>query len=245
MEHQASLSLTSALVRHILEERSHGDVSALPTPSTKPELRQVKQRKLARAASALYSRLPAKLQYAVELASEKGASTWLTARPLAEHGFAISKLSFRDGLCLRYGWPIDHLPSHCVCGREFSPEHALSCPTGGLPTVRHNELRDLLGSLLSEVCPDVALEPVLQPLSGEVSGDARQHEMTTLAWISVPMASGAVVQEVHFLMFGSSIRSHPPTISPHLLPLTAAMNWPRRTAMRSEFWRLSGRHSLH
>ena len=168
LEHQASLSLTSALVRHILEERSHGDVSALPTPSTKPELRQVKQRKLARAASALYSRLPAKLQYAVELASEKGASTWLTARPLAEHGFAISKLSFRDGLCLRYGWPIDHLPSHCVCGREFSPEHALSCPTGGLPTVRHNELRDLLGSLLSEVCPDVALEPVLQPLSGEV-----------------------------------------------------------------------------
>ena len=50
--------------------------------------------------SALYSQLPTKLQYAVELASEKGASTWLTARPLAEHGFAISKLAFRDGLCL-------------------------------------------------------------------------------------------------------------------------------------------------
>ena len=42
------------------------------------------------------------------------------------------------------------------------------CPVGGYPTVCHNELRDLVGSLLSEVCHDVAVEPLLQRLDGEV-----------------------------------------------------------------------------
>ena len=34
--------------------------------------------------------------------------------------------------------------------------------------MRHNELRDLTASLLSEVCHDVGVEPLLQPLSGEI-----------------------------------------------------------------------------
>ena len=38
---------------------------------------------------------------------------------------------------------------------------------GGFPTIRHNELRDVTASLLTEVCHDVATEPHLQPLSGE------------------------------------------------------------------------------
>ena len=42
------------------------------------------------------------------------------------------------------------------------------CPFGGFPTIRHNELRDIIGNLLSEVCSNMAIEPSLQPLSGEV-----------------------------------------------------------------------------
>ena len=38
---------------------------------------------------------------------------------------------------------------------------------GGFPTVRHNELCDLCATLLTEVCPDVAVEPSLQLLTGE------------------------------------------------------------------------------
>ena len=45
--------------------------------------------------------------------------------------------------------------------------HALICPTGGFPSLRHNELRDLTAKLLSEVCPNTTIGPVLQPLSGE------------------------------------------------------------------------------
>ena len=46
-------------------------------------------------------------------------------------------------------------------------EHAMNCPTGGFPTIRHNELRDFTASLLSEVCHGVSVEPHLQPLTGE------------------------------------------------------------------------------
>ena len=44
----------------------------------------------------------------------------------------------------------------------FSVEHALSCPKGGFPTIRHNEIRDLTASLLTEVCHKVSIEPDLQ-----------------------------------------------------------------------------------
>ena len=47
-------------------------------------------------------------------------------------------------------------------------EHALSCPKGGFPSIRHNEIRDLTANLLTEVCSDVCIEPDLQPITGEV-----------------------------------------------------------------------------
>ena len=60
-----------------------------------------------------------------------------------------------------------YIPPHCACGKNFTTDHALSCPTGGYPSIRHNELRDLTANLLREVCHDVAVEPHLQPLWGE------------------------------------------------------------------------------
>ena len=59
------------------------------------------------------------------------------------------------------------VPSHCVCGASFSVDHAMICRHGGLTFIRHNELRDLTASWLHEVCHDVAVEPPLQPLTGE------------------------------------------------------------------------------
>ena len=38
---------------------------------------------------------------------------------------------------------------------------------GGFVIIRHNEVRDLTGDLLSAICKDVELEPRLQPLTGE------------------------------------------------------------------------------
>ena len=70
-------------------------------------------------------------------------------------------------ICLRYGWKLPNTPTKFSCGTAFSTDHAIICPKVGFPTIRHNELRDVTASLLSEVCHNVATEPRLQPLSGE------------------------------------------------------------------------------
>ena len=112
--------------------------------------------------------LPASLQRAVSLASEKGSSTWLTVLPLSEHGFALHKGAFPDALALRYGWIPDRLPTKCACGSSFSVEHALCCAKGGFPSIRHKEIRNLTATLLTKVCHEVTTEPELQPVTNEV-----------------------------------------------------------------------------
>ena len=100
----------------------------------------------------------------MDLATVRGASSWLTTLPLSEHGFTLHRSAFQDALALRYGWSPLRPPSLCACGTSFSVEHALSCPKGGLPSLRHNEIRDLTATLLTEVCSQVCVEPELQPV---------------------------------------------------------------------------------
>ena len=111
--------------------------------------------------------LTPKTQRAVELASEKGASNWLTVIPIDEMGFSLNKGEFRDALKLRYDWEIADKPSICVCGDVFNVDHAMVCRRGGFIIQRHNELRDLEADMLGMVCNDVEIEPVLQELTGE------------------------------------------------------------------------------
>ena len=92
------------------------------------------------------SKLVGQMVRAVELASEKGASSWLVALPIVEHGFLLHKSAFKDALCLRYGWQPSDLPSECVCGASFTVEHALSCPRGGF---RHCVIMRFVICLLS------------------------------------------------------------------------------------------------
>ena len=75
----------------------------------KPQLQSVKsslhrekcQFNAAKAAAEQVKReIPATLQRAMDLGSEKGASTWLTALPLQEQGFTLNKQEFQDALCL-------------------------------------------------------------------------------------------------------------------------------------------------
>ena len=87
------------------------------------------------------------------------------ARPLGPPYFSLHKAVFHDAVALRYGWPLQRTPSHCACGAAFSVDHALSCPKVDLPSLRHNEIRDLTARLLTEVCHQVQVEPELQPVS--------------------------------------------------------------------------------
>ena len=106
------------------------------------------------------------------LARERGDSSWLTALPAEEFGFALNKGAFRDVLALCHGWCPTLIPSQSACGHSFSVSHALSYHMGGYPSIRHNEIRDLTADLLSEVCLSVLIEPHLQPVQGEALSDA-------------------------------------------------------------------------
>ena len=96
-----------------------------------------------------------------------GSSIWLTTLPIKEHGFYLEKQAFWDSLYLRYNLPLRNLPAHCVCGKAFTLEHALSCAKGGFISLRHNELQDFTAKLLDECHSNVKIEPALRPLSGE------------------------------------------------------------------------------
>ena len=53
-------------------------------------------------ASKLKSALPVDLQRILSYGTKTGASSWLTALPVEEHGFSLHKGAFRDAICLCY-----------------------------------------------------------------------------------------------------------------------------------------------
>ena len=93
--------------------------------------------------------------------SERGASSWLGAIPIAKQGFCFNKSEFQDALCLRYSMEIRNLPNKCPCTQNFNVTHALNCKLGGFVNVRHNSIRNLECKLLQAVCRDVECEPPL------------------------------------------------------------------------------------
>ena len=166
-EFVASLQVTGPLKSLISEKNPEYPVEALEEQMEAKAKIHNMRRSQQESACLLKPSLDSSLQLSMELAQEKGASSWLTALPVAEFWFTLHKSAFRDALCLRYGWLPSRTPFNCDCGTQFSVEHALSCPKGGFPSIRHNEIRDLTANLLSEVCNDVCTEPHLQPITGE------------------------------------------------------------------------------
>ena len=168
-EFAASLQITEPLKRLVLvQEPTYTYEAMAEQMSAISEIRKKRRKNASQMAEELSQSLPPNLQRAIDLAKEKGASSWLTTLPIKEFGFCLHKGAFSDALAPRYGLPLSRLPSHCACGRSFTVEHALSCSRGGFPIIRHNEVRDLTASLLTEVCHDVRVEPDLQPVTGEM-----------------------------------------------------------------------------
>ena len=167
-EYQASGSISAPLCQLIESQQPDYPWESLDAQArAKQTIRKRRLEDSKTAAVNIHSALSESLKRAMDLAQEKGASTWLTSLPLVEFGFSLHKGAFRDALALRYGWLPSNTPTNCACGTHFSVEHSLSCPKGGFPSIRHNEVRDTVGSWLSEVCSDVCIEPALQPITGE------------------------------------------------------------------------------
>ena len=72
--------------------------------------------------------------------------------PLREFNYVLNNQQFWDSIRLQYGWPIPGLSVSCSCGESKK---------GGCVTLRHNKVRDITATLLSDVCKDVELEPSL------------------------------------------------------------------------------------
>ena len=103
-----------------------------------------------------------------DIARMKGTSNWLTSLPLKDEGFSLNKREFFDALALRYRWNLKRLPINCPCGKRFDMDHAMSCLKGGYIHRRHDRIRDMIADLLDGVSANTQIEPMLQPLSGEL-----------------------------------------------------------------------------
>ena len=142
-------SATKYYAGELIARDSSLDGTAEQVHRMKAEVRTTLRSDLLAAVKSFKDGAGAELELQLTLASEKAASSWLTCRPLAIHGFCLSNVEFRDALCLRYGRTPARLPSGCVCGHgNFDVTHALSCSTGGFPSIRHNEIRDLTADVL-------------------------------------------------------------------------------------------------
>ena len=84
------------------------------------QLSQAKLQSQVDAAQSVLAHSLASLHQSLECCKEKGASSWLSANPIEQHGFTLHKTSFTDALCLHYGWSPSHLPFHCVCSKALS-----------------------------------------------------------------------------------------------------------------------------
>ena len=154
------MRLTTPLVAAIATQDQDQTVDIFKVIEVKASLRQSNREYQKLQAESTYNQLSSQLKRCVDLAKERGASSWLSVLPLDDHGFSLHKGRFQDAISLRY-WQLPNTPTKCKCGSVFSTDRAM----GGFPTIRHNELRDITASLLSDMCHNVATEPRLQPLS--------------------------------------------------------------------------------
>ena len=61
-----------------------------------------------------------------------------------------------------------------------SVDHTLNCKRGGYVNMRHNNIRDFEATLLSEVCKDVKIEPMLLPVGNSETSSSNQAERARL-----------------------------------------------------------------
>ena len=165
-EYASSVKVTKPLVKQIVFQSHQLPESSL-TKLAQQELISERSKELEHRAERIKEMTPRRTQRALDLATKKGSSAWLTVLPFQDLDFNLNKREFRDAVKLRYDWPVEDIPCTCACGEAFTVDHSMICKLGGFITQRHSELRDLEAEFLSMVRSDVEIEPVLQDISGE------------------------------------------------------------------------------
>ena len=111
--------------------------------------------------------LPTKAKRAVELATEKGSSNWLTVIPLKKSDYNLNKKEFRDAIKLRYDWEITDTTMLSVYGVQFSVITQWCVSAAASLSSATMNCATLEAEMLRMVCNDVDVDPVLQEVTGE------------------------------------------------------------------------------
>ena len=132
------------------------------------------------------------------------------------------------------------LPSTCLCEKPFTVAHALSCPFGGFPSIRHNEVRNTLASSLKRVAHNVSSSPTSNQSQESDSTCDLPPPRIKLAWTWSPAGFGEVDLSALFLMQGCSTHMRHQIVS-LLFPLvTTVMNKKSGGATTGESGKWSG-----
>ena len=127
---EISVKVTEPLVKQIMEQvHQPPDVHEIRTVLL--STRKQKDDYITERFEQVKHSIPIKTKRAVELATEKGSSNWLTVIPLTELHYNLNRREFRDAVKLRYDWEIADMPTVCTCGDQFTVDHAMICRRGG------------------------------------------------------------------------------------------------------------------
>ena len=166
-EYENSRKLTSSLTKLIEDQYYIYSVNETEQKSIKLNTKINKEERYKATLTELGIQLDENQRHLSNIAQEKGVSNCLKAYPISDQEYHLNKQQFWDCVYLRYGWRLINIPSTCSCRSKMTIQHAMSCKKGGFSTIRHNDLRDLITNLLTEVCKDVDIEPQLLPVTGE------------------------------------------------------------------------------
>ena len=149
----------------------------------KQEIEKIRQEKEAHQKAlraTIYSEASQQLKRQLDHMSRAGVSSWLSARPFKERDLQLSKSDFRNLIRLRYLLPLENMPLTCVCGKDYTITHALTCATGGFIIKRHNDVRDYLAQLLNKVFADVSFESHLFQVTEEETTSTNREDAAKL-----------------------------------------------------------------
>ena len=106
-----SKQLTLHLVELIISQSMNEIVDKEKLVMTKRNIKRSNRARQSNAAESCYNTLSQAKKRCLDLASERGSSSWLSVLPIEEHGYYLNKGEFRDALRLCYGWQFENTPS--------------------------------------------------------------------------------------------------------------------------------------
>ena len=125
-EYASSVKVTKLLVEQIVSQ-SHLLPEDSLTKLAQQEVTNERPKELEHRAELIKEMTPRKTQRALDLATEKGSSAWLTVLALQDLSLDLSKRGFRDAVKVRYDWLVEDIPSTCACGEAFTIDHSMIC----------------------------------------------------------------------------------------------------------------------